>query len=206
MPSAQQPASEILLRHGEHAVTVRASLRVAVALENLAGGIAAVWDEVARQKLSALHTVIRLSATDRQEAERLLAYAATHPLASFVHNAQAACLALMVAMLAPAQGEATPSEPATDPIPLSQFFTELFSRATSWLHWPPSEVWNASVSEIVTALEAQAERELRRAGIPTDTAKGGDVYAKERLQQIEDQGFDPAFDREALRNLKAKLA
>lgn len=108
-------------------------------------------------------------------------------------------------MLAPAQGEATPSEPATDPIPLSQFFTELFSRATSWLHWPPSEVWNASVSEIVTALEAQAERELRRAGIPIDTAKGGEVYTKERLQEIEDQGFDPTFDREALWNLKAKL-
>lgn len=59
-----------------------------------------------------------------------------------------------------------------DPMPLSRFFTELFSRATSWLHWPPSEVWNASVAEIVTALEAQAERELRLAGIqPEDKAR-----------------------------------
>lgn len=200
MPSALQPASEILLRHGEHAVALRASLRVAVALENLVGGIAETWDEVARQKLSALHTVIRLSATDRQEAERLLRYAATHPLASFVHNAQAACLALMVAMLAPAQGETTPAEPATDPIPLSQFFTELFSRATSWLHWPPSEVWNASVSEIVTALEAQAERELRRAGVTPDDKAAKTV----RRQANVDAGLDPEFDREGLRALKAR--
>ncbi|GGH63826.1 hypothetical protein GVY41_13945 [Frigidibacter albus] len=91
--------------------------------------------------------MIRASATDRPEAERLLTFAATHPLATFAHNAQAACLALLVSILAPAQGEAPASEPAADPMPLAQFFTELFSRATSWLHWPPSEVWGASVKQ-----------------------------------------------------------
>lgn len=204
MPSALQPASEVLLRHGEHAVTLRASLRVAVALENLAGGIASLWDNLARQKLTAIHAVIRGAATDKAEAERLLDYAATHPLAQFSHHSQAVCLALLTSILQPAQGEAEPSKPAPDPMPLSQFFTELFSLATSWLRWPPSEVWNASVSEIVTALEAQAERDLRRAGIPTEKGEAAGVYTKERLQQIEDQGFDPAFDREGLRALKAR--
>ncbi|PJF10784.1 hypothetical protein [Pseudorhodobacter sp. MZDSW-24AT] len=204
MPEPLRPASEVLLRHGPHAVTLRASLRVAVALETLPGGIAATWDEIARQKLSALYAVIRAGATDRQEAERLLAYAATHPLAQFVHAAQAACLDLLVSVLPPAEGEAAPSDTPSDPMPLARFFAELFSRATSWLHWPPSEVWNASVAEIITALEMQADRELRKAGIPTDTAKGGDLYSKERLQKIEEQGFDPAFDREGLRALKAR--
>ncbi|NPD17304.1 hypothetical protein HOY34_19135 [Xinfangfangia sp. D13-10-4-6] len=138
-------------------------------------------------------------------AEIALAYAATIPLAQIAPLAQAACLALFAAILAPAQGEGTPSPaPASDPMPLSRFFTELFSRATSWLHWPPSEVWNASVAEIVTALEAQAERELRLAGIPSDKGKGPEVYTPERLREIEADGIDPAFDRAALQALKAR--
>ncbi len=133
MFSALRPAPEILLRHGDYAVTLRASLRVAVALETLPGGIASLWDDIARQKLTALHAVIRASATDRPEAERLLAFAATHPLAHFSHNAQAACLALLVSIHAPAQGEAPPSEPAADPMPLAQFFTgSVAQRLAKW--------------------------------------------------------------------------
>lgn len=206
MPSALHPASEIPLQIGPHAVTLRASLRVAVALETLPGGIASLWDGIAQQKITSIHAVIRAAATDRQEAETYLAYAATIPLVRYAHSAQAACLALFAAILAPAQGEATPSPaPVSDPMPLSEFFTELFSRATSWLRWPPSEVWNASVAEIVTALDAQAERELRLAGIPSDKAKGPEVYSDERLRQIEEQDFDPAFDRAGLNRLKTKM-
>ncbi|WP_143040441.1 hypothetical protein [Rhodobacter sp. 24-YEA-8] len=176
-----------------------------MALESLPGGIASLWDGIARQKITTIYAVIRAAAADRQGAEIALAYAATIPLVRYTPLAQAACLALFAAILAPAQGEATPSPaPASDPMPLSRFFTELFSRATSWLHWPPSEVWNASVAEIVTALEAQAERELRLAGIPSDKSAPAGNYTPERLRQIEEQDFDPAFDREGLRALKAR--
>lgn len=202
MATALQPASEILLRHGPYTVTLRASLRVAVALENMQSGIAFLWDEIARQKLTAIHAVIRAGATDQQEAEKLIAYAAAHPLAQFVPNAQAACLALLVFLLAPAQGEATKTQTTTGPeIPLRQFFTELFSLATSWLHWPPSEVWNASVAEIVTALEAQADRDLRRAGV---TPEDENATAARKQANIE-AGLDPDFDRAALQALKSKM-
>ncbi len=202
MPSALQPASEILLQIGPHAVTLRASLRVAVALESLPGGIASLWDGIARQKITAIHAVIRAAAADRQEAEIALAYASRVPLVCFAPFAQAACLTLLASVLAPAEGEATPSQaPASDPIPLSRFFTELFSRATSWLHWPPSEVWNASVAEIVTALEAQAERELRLAGIQPEDKAG---KAEQRQANL-DAGLDPDFDRAGLLALKAKM-
>lgn len=202
MPTALHPATEIPLHHGRHAVTLRASLRVAVALENLPGGVAATWDDIARQKLTALHAVIRAAATDRQEAESLIAYAATQPLVSFVMGAQAACLALLLSLHSAAQGEAPNSDPSSGPaIPLGQFFTELFSRATSWLGWPPSEVWNASVAEIVTALEAQADRELRRAGLTPD-----DTPAKAAQRQANlAAGLDPDFDRAGLRALQARL-
>jgi hypothetical protein len=202
MATALQPASEILLRHGPYAVTLRASLRAAVALETMAGGIAAVWDDIARQKLTALYAVIRATATDRNEAERLLAYAATKPLGPLVIEAQAACLALLMVILAPAQGGATNTETTTGPeIPLRQFYTELFSLATSWLHWPPSEVWNASVAEIVTALEAQAERDLRRVRV---TPEDEGAKAAQRQANIA-AGLDPDFDRAGLQALKSRM-
>jgi len=42
-----------------------------------------VWDGIARQNHTTLHAVIRGAATDRAEADRLLAHAATQPLAQF---------------------------------------------------------------------------------------------------------------------------
>lgn len=202
MPAALHPATEIPLQIGHHAVTLRASLRAAVALEALPGGIASLWDGIARQKITPIHAVIRAAATDRREAEALLAYASTYPLAQYSHHAQAACLALFAAILAPVeQGEATPSQAPAAPIPLSRFFTDLFRLATSWLRWPPSEVWNASVAEITTALEARAEHELRLAGVQPE-----DKAAKAEQQRANaEAGLDPEFDRAGLHRLKAKM-
>lgn len=201
MARALQPATEIPLQIGTQAVTLRASLRVAVALEALPGGIASVWDCIARQKITTLHSVIRAGATDRQEAEKLLAYASTVPLVQFLGPAQAACLALLASILAPAEGEATPTAaPEAERMTLARFFTELFAQASTWLRWQPSEVWGASVAEIVTALEARAERELRQAGIAPDKTP---AKAEQRQANIA-AGLDPDFDRAGLRALKAK--
>lgn len=200
MARALQPATEILLQIGPHAVTLRASLQVAVALEALPGGISILWDGIARQKISALHSVIRAASTDRQEAERLLAHAATLPLVQLLDPAQAACLALLASILAPTEGEADPSSaPKSESMTLARFFTELFCQATTWLRWPPSEVWNASVAEIVTALEARAERELRQAGIQPE----GTPAKTEQHQANIAAGLDPDFDRAGLARLKA---
>lgn len=200
MPLALQPATEVTLRFGPHAVALRASLRVAVALESLPGGIAALWQRVALQRLTALHAVIRAAASDQAEADRLLAHAATQPLAPFLGPAQAACLALLASIFGPAQGGASSQDLMKGPMPLARFFTELFSRATSWLHWPPSEVWNASVGEIITALEAESDRELRRAGLTEDDP------AKEAQRQANiEAGLDPDFDRAGLQALKQRF-
>lgn len=201
MTKALQPATEILLQIGDYTVTLRASLRAAVALEAYTGGIAALWTDIACQRLSALHYAIRAGAVYLRDAEAVLKVSSTMPLQQVIGPAQAACLALLTGILAPAQSEAQPSDkPASDPIPLSKFFTELFSLATSWLCWPPSEVWNASVAEIVTALEAKADRELRQAGVrPADTQ----TNEAQRQANI-DAGLDPDFDRAGLQRLKAK--
>ena len=75
----------------------------------------------------------------------------------------------------------------------------MFCQATTWLRWPPSEVWNASVAEIVTALEARAERELRQASIQPE---GAPAKAEQRQANIA-AGLDPDFDRAGLARLKA---
>lgn len=206
MPGTVQPAPEVLLCCGTHTVTLRASLRAAMVLESLPGGIAVVWEDTARQKLTALHAVIRASATDRAGAERLLAHAANIPLGHFAHTAQAACLALLSGFLkADDLGEATPS--STEPAkPFGDYLADLFGYGTGWLGWPPSEVWNASIAELEAAFLAQVDRLVKMT--PGANAHGkqageGD-YTPDRLRQIEDQGFDPAFDREALRALKSR--
>ncbi|WP_439559906.1 phage tail assembly chaperone [Roseinatronobacter sp.] len=201
MPGTVQPATEVLLHHGPHVVTLRASLRAAVALESLPGGIASVWDGIARQKLATFHAVIRASATDRAEADRLIAHAATHPLAHFAHCAQAACLALIAAYLPVDQGEATTSTGTSDK-PLSEHFADLYRYGTGWLGWPPSEVWNASPAELEAAFMAHVDRLVMLtpgADTPEDTA------AKDAQRNANvAAGLDPDFDREGLRALKAK--
>lgn len=199
MSFALQPAAEIPLRCGAHAVTLRASLRAAVALEALPGGIASLWDGVAQQTLTAIHAVIRATASDKAEAERLLTHAARLPLVQFLGPAQSACLALLSVVLDTAQGEG--SAPTGPRIPLRQFLTDLFSLATSWLRWPPSEVWNASLAEIVAALDAQSDRELRLAGI---TPESRTDKAEQRQANIA-AGLDPDFDIRAFEALQARL-
>lgn len=201
MPGTIAPAWEVLLCHGAHPVTLRASLRAAVALDALPGGIAAVWDGLARQKLTTLHAVIRACATDRAAAELLLVYAAKEPLAPFQGPAQAACLALLSVILRTDAGEApAPSSGAVKPI--SDHLADLYRYGTGWLGWPPSEVWNASPAELEAAILAHFDRLVKMtpgADAPEDAASN----EAQRQANIA-AGLDPDFDRDGLRALQAK--
>lgn len=195
-----QPAYETTLRHGDHAVTLRASLRAAVALNDLPGGIPSAWDDLMRQTYSGIRAVILATATDKAGALSLLASLSDKPLAQFLGRAQAACLDVLAAIVMPSQREEQGSTNGPQ-IPLTEFFTQLFCQATSFLHWPPSEVWQASVAEIIAALEAESDRLLMMAG------EGG--KKQHRMSQAERQanleaGLDPEFDRTGLQALKAR--
>jgi len=205
MPGTIAPAPEVLLCHGGHVVALRASLRAAVALERYPGGFEGLFVRLGQESLTALYAVIRAAATDRAEAERLLADTAREPLAPFASEAQAACLALLSVILTTGQQGEAP-KPSTAPAkPISEHFADLYRYGTGWLGWPPSEVWNASIAELEAAITAHFDRlVMMNPTAPTDEAEGADVYTPERLQQIEAQGFDPAYDREALQRLKAR--
>lgn len=75
----------------------------------------------------------------------------------------------------------------------------------------PETTWNASIAEITAAFEAHTERLIAMNGGSRDsdtdhagTPTASNIYSAEQLAQIEEQGFDPAFDRQALRQLKAR--
>lgn len=203
-----RPAYEATLCHGDHAVTLRASLRAAVALDNLPGGFPALVEQIAGQNLTTIKVTIRAAAPDRQQAERLLSSLDGAPLQPFMAKAQPACLALIAAIL-PQPSEAAESRtsaPKGEPKPWAEHFAELFAYGTGWLGWAPDTVWNASADELTAAFEAHVERLIAMNGGST-TDDPDDDPAKEAQRQANiDAGLDPDFDRNALRALKAKMS
>lgn len=90
-----QPAFETVLKAPGHAVTLRASLQAAVAIDALPGGFPEVWEQIARQSLATIRAVILVTATDRQDAQRFLMRICDKSLVLFIPEAHAACLAVL---------------------------------------------------------------------------------------------------------------
>lgn len=208
-----QPAFETVLEAHGHIVTLRASLRAAVAIDNLPGGFPAIWEQIARQSLSQIRAVILATATDRQDAQRFLAATADKPLSSFLADAQAACLAVLAALLNAGDDSAAdaPSRGSTSdkPVPLREYFKTLYQYATGWLGWSSADTWAAYPAEIEAAFTAHVDRLVKLT--PGLSSEGDDRptsapthYTPERLREIEELGYDPAFDRAGLHALKAK--
>lgn len=204
-----QPAFEIVLQGHDHTVTLRASLRAAVTLDNMTGGIPEVCDQISRLSYTAIRGAILATATDRQEAHRFLAATADKPLSESLPDAQAACLAVLASFL-PQPAEAAQSRATTaEAMPLRAYFQTLYEYATGWLGWTPAETWAASPAEIETAFAAHVDRLVKLTpGLSEDrdqpSASASTAYTAERLREIEELGYDPAFDRAGFERLKAQ--
>jgi hypothetical protein len=129
----------------------------------------------------------------------------TGPLAQFV---------LAIAGIDP--DDATPPVPATDkPADPEQVFTDLFRYGTGWLGWTPEETWNATPAEIIAARNGRTDLIMDVLQAVYGPAEKGQVenkpsqtvnaYSPEVLQQIKEQGHDPAFDRNAAAAFKSRL-
>lgn len=213
---ALQPAYEIDLTHDGRTVTLRASLRAAVAIDNHELGFAGLVDQISRQNLTAIRAVILATATDRREAQSYLAAIADKPLSSFLQDAQAACLVVLSALFQAGDDSAdqAPSQGTTNgkTVSLRAYFQNLYQYATGWLGWSPADTWASSPAEIEAAFKAHVDRLVKMTpGASSDdktkaaTGPDSNIYTPERLREIEELGYDPDFDREALRKMKAKL-
>lgn len=196
-----QPAFETTLVHGTHAVTLRASLRAAVHLTNIKD-LSRLVTELAGQNFTTTRAVILATATDRQAAMRYLTATADSPLASYLPDQQAACLATIAALFKAGDDSAAdaPSQGGTREAskPWADHFKDLYRFGTGWLGWPPETVWNAGILELTEAAEAHAERLIAMNGGSTTTGPS----EAERQANIE-AGLDPEFDRAGLARLKA---
>lgn len=206
-----QPAFEIVLEAHGQTVTLRASLRAAVTINAMPGGFPSVCDQIARQSLSAIRAVIRASATDQRDAHRYLAAVKDMPLRESLQDSQAACLAVLMSIL-PEQEHAPQSHAtASEGIPLREYHQTLYSYATGWLDWTPTEAWAASPAEIEAAYTAHVDRLVKMTpGASGDSeqskASTSSAYTAERFAEIEELGHDPAFDRGAFAAMKARYS
>lgn len=205
---ALQPAFETVLEAHGHAVTLQESLRAAVAIDNLPGGSPKVWEQIARQSLSAMRAVILATAPDQRDAQRVLMRIYDKPLVSFIPQAQAACLAILASYVSTTAEAAESRIPSAETLALRAYFHQLYGYATGWLGWTPAETWAASPVEIEAAFAAHTNRlVMLTSGLPASDqpeANAPTHYTPERLREIEDLGYDPAFDRAGLHALKAK--
>lgn len=211
-----RPCPEFVLVHAGNSVTLRASLRAAVELASYENGIAGLVEQLSGASLTALKFVITASAP-RPEAEAFLGAVQDQPLHGFQHSGQAAGLALIHAILPkPVEGaesttkSAASTTPAAKAKPWSEYFSDLYSYATGWLSWTPSETWSASPAEIEAAFRAHTDRLIAMSGTSDDStdtprrAKPSRLNEEERQANI-DQGLDPEFDRAGLARLKSMM-
>ncbi|WP_108262266.1 phage tail assembly chaperone [Mangrovicoccus ximenensis] len=198
---------EVTIRHNGHVVTLRPSLRAAMTLERLHGGWEPLISRLSETHVITMQAIIRASAVSSTTAEALLAALQNQPLAR-VHAVLVEPLCELVNLfLEPAKAE-TGTEPRTGkPMTWPEAYAELYRIGTGWLGWNPAETWAATPTEITQAFEGKVsylkaiygsrETEERNSGTPAPYQ----AYTAEQLAQIEAQGFDPAFDRAALRGL-----
>lgn len=203
----------ITLALGGNTVRLRPSLRAASRLTRSPDDMRI---PVLNFHLGTIREIITMAATDEREATAFLAKIDATPL-QIVADSIIAPLFVFLASFAPAEdrpgtADNAPSgnAPSGSPMAWRDVVKMLHRRATGWLHWTPETAWNATPSEINDALAGWLEyMEVTTPKGKNETvsdSKPLDVYTPEQLQQIEEQGFDPAFDRAGLRALKRKIA
>lgn len=197
-----RPTSVWILWEG-HAVELAASLRTAIQLERICDGWAPLLNKLAQFDTSVIHQLIRVASPHRSDAETLLRSLSTRPLTEVRTAVSDPLTQLCELLLAPTSKTETKAEHSGEQLSWSEGYAQLFGIGTAVLGWSPAQTWAATPAEIVAALETKAKMSA-----PSDEndkpARPKSAYTPEKLAEIEELGFDPAFDREALHRLKAK--
>lgn len=205
----QRPAYEqVTITHGGYTVTLRPSLRAATILENRFG-FPAIDKGLAGLDFIIISEIIRAASVSRQDAAAFLGGNLERPLSPFF-EAVIDPVTDLIRMFAPAPVQPLDTPTTGNTMTWAEIFAALYDCATGALGWTPETAWNATPTEIERAHAARIDHlvttgVLSRENKP-QAEKRPETYTPERLKQIEEQGFDPSFDRASLRALKAKIA
>jgi len=199
-----QPAYDaITLSHGGNTVRLRPSLRAATHLERLHDGFESLFNRVESFDTATIREIIRVSATDQNDADAFLTATANAPLHTLLAT-QNQIISLCTGLI-PTAPEQEQTKPEGKPMPWSEVYSRLYKIATGWLGWTPSTAWNATPDEITQAFEGLTEKLKAVHGSADEDQNTNEPSEEQRAENIA-AGLDPEFDRAGLRNLKAKLA
>lgn len=201
---------EVTVRHAGLSVTLRPSLQAAMTLERLHDGWSGFLLSLDQFQLTTVQALIRASAVSSSAAEALLSSLATEPLEQIKATLEGPCVALMRMFLNlsdddEGQGAETPKQKGKA-LSWSDAYAELYQIGTGWLGWTPQETWAATPTEITEAFKGKlAMLKAIHGSAEEEPAQPSNDYTPERLKEIDALGYDPAFDRQKLQGLKAKL-
>ncbi|WP_457586094.1 hypothetical protein [Ensifer canadensis] len=204
----QRPAYEqVTIAHGGNTVTLRPSLRAAVTLEGRFG-FPAMFRALDDFNLTIISEIILAASVSRQDAAAFLGGNLGRPLSSFIGAARMP-LAELVSMLMPAPVQrlhtASPI-PSGKSVAWSDFYADLYEKATGWLGWTPETTWNATPTEIDRAYSGHIEKLKAIHGSSEEDKPTEKAPDPEQAARNVAAGLDPEFDRAGLRALKAKIA
>lgn len=146
---------QITLTLGSQRFTLRASLRAVAIIARDYHDFAALYADIAGLSLSACLALIEATCTDPKRFALFAAVTTDRPLQNAISQIQPQLLAFIEAISGANEPiSATPS----DPITLDELVTRLFMIGAGWLEWPTSEVWNATMSEILLARDGLIEK------------------------------------------------
>lgn len=198
----KRPAyEEVEIAIGTASVRLRPSLRAAANLEQ-EFGLPGLIEQALQCHLGNTAKIIRRCAIDRKEAEALVAAIHQAPI-SEIADALTEPLFRLINGFVPRQEE-TQKAATGKPTPWAEFYRQLYRLGAGWLGWTPETTWNATPTEITEALDG-LHAKLKALHGGTDNTDEAKTYSPEQLKEIEDLGYDPAFDREGLHNLRDKL-
>jgi len=197
---------EVLLSHGGHSVRLRPSLR-AVSVVEQEFGFERLLRRINERHLSTIAEVIRLTAVDYREADAFLKAMVGKPLGPFLDDTIPRLVDLVRAFI-PEPVQTLDRHKSSTAVPWPDVYRNLYHTATGWLGWTPRQTWQATPNEINHAFAAHIAM-LKATGVlmsDKEEQQSDTGYTPERLKQIDELGYDPAFDASALRAFKAKIA
>jgi len=202
----QRPAyEEVTIAHGGNTVSLRPSLRAAATLE-ARHGFPALFRALDDFNLTIISEIILSASVIRQDAAAFLCGHAGKPLFPFFLAVRQP-LAELLDMFRPAPDPK--AKPSTGKrVTWREVYEGLYAQATGWLSWTPETTWNATPTEIDRAYAAHIDKLKAIHGSADDQATNeqDNAYTPERLKEIDELGYDPAFDRDGLSVLRSKIA
>lgn len=202
----QRPAyEEVTIAHGGNTVSLRPSLRAAATLE-ARHGFPALFRALDDFNLTIISEIILSASVIRQDAAAFLSRHVGKPLFPFFLAVRQP-LAELLDMFRPAP-DPKAKHATGKPVPWPDFYQALYTQATGFLGWTPETAWNATPTEIDRAYAAHIDKLKAIHGSADDTAASeqDNAYTPERLKEIDELGYDPAFDRDGLNVLRSKIA